>query len=254
MVVDMHIHPFDRHSRNICRFDGVVPDVPETLREDLVRTGIDLCCGSVIDDISCWDDIKALNDTALALKKLYNGFYVPGYHIHPDYPKESCAEIERMCTEGVYLIGELVPYRMSWNGKGYACDELTEVFTLAQEKGVAVNVHPTTPEDMDAFAAKYPRLSIIEAHPGDGNTYLTNLERLARFPNLYQDLSGTGMFRYGMLRHGIDKVGSERFMFGSDYPICSPGMNLHGVLYEKLNQSELENVLYKNAARVLKLP
>ena len=56
-----------------------------------------------------------------------------------------------------------------------------------------------------------------------------------------------------MLAHGVSVVGSERILFGSDYPVCSPGMNLGGVMYERLTESQLEDILCRNAERLLGL-
>ena len=154
-----------------------------------------------------------------------------------------------MAAQGVHLIGELVPYMMGWDA--YASPEAAEIFTLAQEKGMAVNVHPSTDEDLEKFASLYPHLSIIVAHPRDGANYQENLARIRRHENVCLDLSGTGLFRYGMLRYGLDQVGKDRILFGTDYPICNPGMYVEAVLFENLTDEELETVMEKNARRLI---
>ncbi len=45
------------------------------------------------------------------------------------------------------------------------------------------------------------------AHPGEYTTFMEHLARMQKYENAYLDISGTGLFRYGMLRYGIDKVG-----------------------------------------------
>ena len=64
--------------------------------------------------------------------------------------------------------------------------------------------------------------------------------------NMFLDLSGSGLFRMGMLRRGVDVMGSERILFGTDYPICNPAMNVAGVLFEDLSEVERQNILYRN--------
>ena len=54
-----------------------------------------------------------------------------------------------------------------------------------------------------------------------------------------------------MLRYAIDLCGSEKLLFGSDFPICSPGMNLGGVLAEHLTGTELKNILSDNFLRLI---
>lgn len=249
-IIDAHVHPFEVVSQRSGRYSEGVTDM-EVFKEDLERAGITHCCGSVISrvDGSSWEAIHALNEAALRLRDLYAGFYTPVIHVHPAFPRESCEEIEKMAAQGVTLIGELVPYMMGWSS--YASPEAAEIFTLAQEKGMTVNVHPSTDEDLEKFATLYPHLSIIVAHPRDGADYQENLARMRRHENVCLDLSGTGLFRYGMLRHGLDQVGKDRILFGTDYPICNPGMYVEAVLFENLTDEELEAVMEKNARRLI---
>jgi predicted TIM-barrel fold metal-dependent hydrolase len=58
----------------------------------------------------------------------------------------------------------------------------------------------------------------------------------------------------GLLRHGIDEMGADRFIFGSDYPICNPACYVGGVVYNTtLTDEEKQKILYLNAKRLLKL-
>ena len=54
-----------------------------------------------------------------------------------------------------------------------------------------------------------------------------------------------------MLRYGLDQVGKDRILFGTDYPICNPGMYVEAVLFENLTDEELEAVMEKNARRLI---
>ena len=49
----------------------------------------------------------------------------------------------------------------------------------------------------------------------------------------------------------IRKYGSERVLFGSDFPMWSPTEELETVLSLGLNDEEYENILFKNAKRLL---
>ncbi|MBQ7064529.1 MAG: amidohydrolase [Firmicutes bacterium] len=249
-IIDAHVHPFVTPEQRMGRHSGFVTDM-DYFVEDLQRAGITHCCGSVIErlNVSSWEDVRRLNDQALEIGERYPDFYTPGFHIHPAFPVESCEEIERMSAKGVKLIGELVWYMMGW--EQYADPRLREAFELAAQKGMTVNIHPSTYEDMDRFAEQNPNLDIIVAHPRDGADYEDNLRRLRKFDHVYLDLSGTGLFRYGMLRRALDTVGSEKLLFGTDYPICNPGMYVEAVLFEQTTDQELENIFEKNAERLI---
>ena len=124
---------------------------------------------------------------------------------------------------------------------------LASAFVVEGDRFLAVGNR----EDLEKFASLYPHLSIIVAHPRDGADYQENLARMRRHENVCLDLSGTGLFRYGMLRHGLDQVGKDRILFGTDYPICNPGMYVEAVLFENLTDEELEAVMEKNARRLI---
>ena len=99
--------------------------------------------------------------------------------------------------------------------------------------------------------AVHPKLKFVAAHPNDKELYLLHIERLKKFDNFRLDLSGTGIFRYGLVAYGVKKVGSEKFVFGTDYPICNPRMYVQAILQEPITDADRENILYKNAAELL---
>ncbi|MBR2373770.1 MAG: amidohydrolase family protein, partial [Lentisphaeria bacterium] len=66
----------------------------------------------------------------------------------------------------------------------------------------------------------------------------------------YLDLSGSGLFRWGMLRKGIDMIGAERILFGSDFPVVSSGMTVAGVLFEHITPAEQSMIFRENFLRL----
>lgn len=247
MIIDAHVHPFLVDEQNMgFRFYGR-SQTPRQFADSLRRAGISRFAGSVIlqsASFHSFADIRRLNRAALELRERFGDTYVPGVHIHPDFPKESCEEIERFHRLGGWLIGELVPYQMGY--ESYLQGGAREIFGLAQELRMAVCIHPSTEDDIAALAAAFPRLPIIVAHPGEKQTFSKRLDMMKAYPNLYQDLSGTGLFRNGLVRYGLDRVGKDRLLFGTDYPICNPGMYVAAVQYEDLTDSEREAVFSRN--------
>ena len=81
-----------------------------------------------------------------------------------------------------------------------------------------------------------PDLNVIAAHPGERANVRVRAEMMKRHKNLYWDLSGTGLFRWGMLRYLVEQCGPHKLLFGTDYPICNIAMQVYGVLSEKISE------------------
>ena len=137
----------------------------------------------------------------------------------------------------------------------FASPGLQEILALAGEYGMVVSYHTMTEqqEQMEAMIAGNPGVTFVAAHPGEREYFLKHLQRLEKYENAYVDLSGTGLFRYGLVREGIRRAGAERFLFGTDYPITNPGMYVHAVLGEHIGEEDRRLIFAGNAKRLLGL-
>lgn len=261
-IIDFHTHPFITPDCNICRYKYFSDKITaEDTKRDLMSLGISKICGAVISPYNketfCFADVKKANDIALELKNLYGDFYVPGFHVHPKFIRESCEEIERMHGLGVRLIGELVPYFHMWRDLSldYGSRELSEILDVAEQYGMIVNLHTMDEEGLDKMVREHPKLTIVAAHPGEAQIYARHLERMKLSENYYLDLSGSGgPLRFASTRNAIDQVGVERLLFGSDYPTCQAGIMIGGILFDyTLTDTEKEYIFSKNAKRLLNL-
>jgi len=230
----------------------------DTTLEYLQGMGISKICGSSLctygeENRASAETMRRCNDLALSLHEKYGDFYIPGFHVHGDHLEESLAEMERMSSKGVKLLGELVPYWFGWQNL-YGSKNFSAILDLAEDLGMIVSIHSMDDDGMDKMVKEHPNLTIVGAHPGEYGDYERQIKRLGMSENYYLDLSGYGLFRQGMLRYGIDKKGVERFLFGSDYPTCNPAMYIGGVLLDTLiTDSEKEAIFSGNAKRLLGL-
>ena len=256
-IIDFHTHPFNGPETNICAHKEFCDMTVDETVKVFNKLGISKICGSVIslraeENQNNWNEIKKNNDIALELRKYYGDFYIPGFHIHPDYPEESVKEINRMDKLGVKLIGELVPYIDGWSD--YSSPEFSELLNEAGKHNMVVNFHSMGEDEMDKMVKRHPDVCFVAAHPGEYTSFMRHVERMKYSENYYLDLSGTGIFRYGMLRHAIDAFGADRILFGSDYPTCNPGMFVGGVLFDNLiTDTEKEKIFSLNAKRLLEI-
>ena len=257
-IIDFHTHPYLSGEEFLNFYPECFSPSPEQCKADLERAGISKICGSVIlkRPYRCEDGfapIRQSNERALELKRIWGDFYVPGFHVHPDFVEESIAEIEKMHSQGIHLIGELVPYLHGWND--YSNRGLSKILDAAGKYHMVVSFHTMADEqnEMTRMVLDHPNVTFVAAHPGEKEVFLKHLERMERCGNLYLDLSGTGIFRYGLVAYGVSRISSERFLFGTDYPICNPRMYVQAISQEPISQADRENILRKNAQRLLEL-
>lgn len=255
-VIDFHTHPYISADEFMCFYPECFDPSPEQLREDVEKAGISHICGSVLlkrpyTAEEGFSYIRECNDKALALKDTLGSFYTPGFHIHPRFVDESVAEIERMAHRGIRLIGELVPYMHGWSD--YSDRGLHTILEAAEQYAMTVSFHTMKDEQkqMTEMIAAHPGLNFVAAHPNEKELFLLHIERLRKFDNFRLDLSGTGIFRYGLIAYGVRKVGSGKFIFGTDFPICNPRMYVQAVVQEPISDADKENILFNNAAELL---
>jgi predicted TIM-barrel fold metal-dependent hydrolase len=99
----------------------------------------------------------------------------------------------------------------------------------------------------------FPRLEVVAAHLG-GHRAFEEAEMLAGRPNVWYDTSSalwaiTPERAYDL----IHKLGTDRVMFGTDYPVKLHGEEIERLLAVGLSDRELEDIFYNNAKRFLKL-
>lgn len=243
-IIDFHTHPFIREENNFAMYDKNIDFIT-----DMDNAGISAFCGSVVERGADFKIIKRCNRDALELKKIYGNRYIPGIHVHPSYIEESEKEIEFAHKNGIKLIGELVPYMNGW--QDYSTKEFSEILDIIEKYDMVLNLHPMNYDEQEKMALNHKNIQFVFAHPGEKKDVDRYIEIMKKCENVSLDLSGTGIFRYGVIRYMISQVGAERIVFGTDYPICNAKMYVNAVLGEKLTDKERELIFSGNAKRLL---
>ena len=250
-IIDFHTHPFLLHEDNICYYKDIMNMSYESFAEDMAAAGVSRFAGSVIHKCP-GDDLRSMltsNEMAYKLSDLYGEKYIPGIHIHPAYPEESVKAMDEAHARGVKLIGELVPYFYNWSD--YSAPEFSELLDYAEKYGMTVSLHTIDLSAMERMALEHKNINFVFAHPGEKAQVMLHEEVMKKCDNVYLDLSGTGLFRHGMLKYLTKSVGAQRILFGTDYPVCNLRLYIGGMLDEGLSDSELELIFAKNAKRLL---
>ena len=253
-IIDAHCHPIaDEVGGCLVNAYGT-PDREKDFFAEMRAGGIDFCCGSVIltattpPNEAKLDDLVRCNAAAFRLGQEHPDYYQPGVCTMAGFVRESVAELEKYHKQGVTWLGEIVPHRHGLTA--YSSPEMLQILGAARDLGMTVNIHPTNNEDISRLMENLPGLNVVAAHPGERQNVLERAEMMRRFPGLHWDLSGTGLFRWGMLKYLVDRCGAEKLLFGTDFPICSIAMQVYGVLAEHISDEARTAIFSGNFNRL----
>jgi predicted TIM-barrel fold metal-dependent hydrolase len=103
--------------------------------------------------------------------------------------------------------------------------------------------------DLARLAERHPAVSFILAHIGGGGDYAHTFAAVRDVPNVYLDLSGSGVDR-GMLDDAYAAVGARRLLWGADITLCTGLAKLWALDVIGLTSDELADVRWRNASRI----
>ena len=113
--------------------------------------------------------------------------------------------------------------------------------------------HPpfSLPWQIGLLAERHPDVPIVMIHMGHGHgVYIDGSINMAlKYDNLLLEVSGMPMGC--QIKNAYENVGTERVMFGIDCPFHHPTVEIQRVLSCGLNDEQLEDVFYRNAAKLM---
>lgn len=152
---------------------------------------------------------------------------------------------------------------------------LQVVYELAEEFDVPVMIHSgdtfspqgklkyAHPLEVDEVAVDHPDVKLVICHLG--NPWLVDcMEVVYKNKNVYADFSGlvlgefTDAFEDYMEQQIAEVIlyagEPDRFLYGSDWPICSMRSYVEFVRQLKMQETQRHAIMYENARRLFKLP
>lgn len=103
--------------------------------------------------------------------------------------------------------------------------------------------------DMRKIAERYPDVRLILGHSCYG-AWEKAIALAAEFPNVYLELTAA-YHVYGLIEWMCRAAGSEKVLFGTDYPWFDPMVAIGCVVFAHIEQHDMHNILYDNAGRLL---
>jgi predicted TIM-barrel fold metal-dependent hydrolase len=115
--------------------------------------------------------------------------------------------------------------------------------------GAVAGQDPSDAIDLCALAARHPAVAIVLAHIGGGGDWSHTLPAVRDVPNVYLDLSGSGVDR-GMLDQAVEQVGAGRLVWGADLTLCTGLAKLWALDVIGLSPGDRECIRWRNAAKI----
>jgi uncharacterized protein len=258
-LIDAHTHPMiDPESQIVS-----VPHPPEAYR-DLVRgSPIRRAAAITIANQGDLERTRARNDAVLALARDSGGFFYAACSVHPADGAAAHQEIDRVAAAGAAWL-KLHPNRQQFD---VADPTVTELVRKAAGYDLPVLFDAYSPWDANQpgkfadLAAAVPGARLILAHAhGPGFPQLLLYDILERYPgwrrNVWVDISVTGPMLAGgpfaeQFAWVLRKLGVDRVLFGSDYPLDDPLTAARAVAGLGFTDDEQAAILHDNAAALL---
>lgn len=258
-LIDAHTHPMLDPQGQIVS----VPHPPEAYRELVRDSKVRRAAAITIAHRGDLERTRTRNDAVLRLARDSAGFFYPACSVHPADGAEAHEEIDRVAAGGTVWL-KLHPNTQRFD---VADPMVTEVVRKAAEHDLPVLFDAYSPWDSNQpgkfadLAAAVPEARLILAHAhGPGFAQLLFYDILGRYPgwrrNVWIDISVTAPMLAGgpfaeQFTWVLRKVGVDRVVFGSDYPLDDPLTAVRAVDLLGFTDDEQAAILHDNAAGLL---
>lgn len=202
---------------------------------------------------------RRMNDRVLKLGETSHGRFFPVCSVHPADGEDAVGEIDRVARAGARAL-KLHPNTQQFD---VADPSVREVVARATRRRLPVLFDAYSPFDANQagkfvqLALQLPKARLILAHAhGPRFSELLVYDVLARYDwwkrNVWVDVSvAATLFASSPFSEQfvwiLRKVGVDRLLFGSDYPLEEPGAAIRAVTRLGFRRAELSRILYQNA-------
>ena len=258
-IIDSHCHVYPQFMaqkavKGVANFyeressfgDGLAPSVKPLWKE----RGVD---HAVIFSVATkLNQVEPVNSFIASAVAKGDGFFTGLGTVHQDVPDmgETVRSIMELGLKGVKLHPET---------QGCAVDDprLLALYEACTDK-IPVLIHTgdfrydcSNPDRMAKVLRMFSHNVFIGAHYGGWSVWDEAAEKLHGFDNFFVDSSSTFYWvDKEKVRGYIKTYGSEKIMFGSDFPMWDVKPELDAMLSLKLRDSEYENIFHKTAERL----
>lgn len=201
------------------------------------------------------EDVVHANDGMAALCRQHRGLVVAYCVVNPNDTDHALREIERRIGDG--FVG--LKLAASRRADDPLLDPIAET---AVEHGVPILHHiwqhrrrdwpgqeASDAGELAALAERHPDARFILAHLAGGGDWQHSLRILRDVPNVWVDLSGSGMDA-GMVEAALEAVGATRLLWGADVTLDTAWARLRFLESLGLPHADREAIRHRNAEAI----
>lgn len=260
MIINAHAHIFpdkiaQKASEGISafyggmkvRYDGTL----KTLLEEGAAAGVDRYIVQSVATVP--SQVRAINDFIAECVKIYPDKLIGFGALHPDFD-DIAGEMERIISLGLKGIKLHSDFQQFFIDDEFAFP----IYEAAEGMGLPILFHVgderydfSSPERLLRVVKRFPKLTVIAAHLAGWSMWDRGTE-LFEHSGVYADCSSS---LYAMTpEHAaelIRRIGADRVMWGTDYPMWSASEELERFNKLPLSDNEREMILSGNALRLL---
>ena len=258
-IIDSHCHVYPqaiaaKAVKGVSEFyDGVgdsCDGLASTVKEDWKKKGVDHAI--IFSVATTLHQVDSINRFIAKTVAESDGFFTGLGAMYQDYPDmgEAVKTMVSMGLKGVKMHLEM---------QGCAIDD-PRLLALYEACANTIPVYLHTgdkrydysnPNRLKRVLKMFPHTTFIGAHFGGWSIWEEATRELHGFDNLYVDSSSTFHWvEHSKVKDYIRAYGSDRVMFGSDFPMWDVEHEIRYMLELKLTDEEYENVFHKTAERV----
>ncbi len=257
-IIDAHCHIYpDKIAQKASESTGSFYDIPMCLDG---RVSTLLKCGEkagidhfVVQSVATTPkQVSSINNFIASSVAESNGKFTGLGTLHPDSEdiKADVDEIISLGLKGVKLHPDIQRFKID----DY---RMLKIYELCEEK-LPILIHTgdrrfdnSNPNRMMPILDIYTDLTVIGAHFGGWSIWEEATEKLGKYENFYVDCSSS---LYAMTpdkaKELIMVYGTNRVLFGTDYPMWEPQSEIERFMQIELTQKQREDIFYNNAARL----
>lgn len=250
-VIDQHVHVGLRPARSTTASSSYMAD---ELLANMDANGVDMVVA--FPKANPHTDYRVENERITGWMKDYPTRIVAFARINPYFGAKAVADIREYAAMGMRGL-KIHPIR-DFSGNRVNDPELMfPIIEAAQAANLLVLVHSgewwnCSPSLIADLARNFPKTNFVMAHSAGFGGHQEAIAVARHQDNLYVDTASNGY--PDITSNVVRALGPERVLYGSDHPTLPFGFELGKIVkYANLNSEQLDLILGRNLARLLKI-